>query len=409
MKQMIFKSIFISFLVIKLSLIADPVFTATDRLVQEPNSEIFKALRSKKIALVSNHTAIDAKGRHTIECLKNWKYFGGLQALFAPEHGFLGLEYAGEEVLDSKRAKIPIYSLHGDQRRPTKEQLKGVEAIVFDMQDIGCRSYTFTSTLFYMMEEAAKASIPVVVFDRPNPLGGRFIDGPMLEEPFRSFVSYLNIPFCHGMTIGELALYFNQEYKINCQLTVIPMKGWKREMSFEETGLLWIPTSPNIPESTTPFFYATTGLLGELKLVNIGIGYTLPFKIVGAPWISGENFANTLNRQGIAGVFFRPFSFRPFYGRYKNEDCQGVLIIITDKAVYRPFVVFSHIVSTLKTLYPDQFKIDLTKDSLFCKAVGTEEILKIMKQKGPVAWKFRSVHAKQRDQFLDKRKAYLLY
>ena len=200
-----------------------------------------------------------------------------LVCVFAPEHGLTGEEFAGGHVQNLKTERgVPVYSLHGDTRRPTKEMLKGLDVIVYDIQDIGCRSYTFASTLFFVMEEAAKKGIDLVVLDRPNPMGGKISDGPMLDEKYRSFVGYVNVPYCHGMTIGELSRFFNDEYKVGCSLTVVPMRGWKRGMRFEETGLAWIPTSPNIPEPSSPFFYPATGILGELPLVTIGIGGPMP-------------------------------------------------------------------------------------------------------------------------------------
>jgi len=184
--------------------------------------------------------------------------------------------------------------------------------LLFDVQDIGTRSYTFISTLFYCMEEAAKASIPFIVLDRPNPMGGIVVDGPLLDEEWRSFLGYIKVPYCHGMTIAELALFFNEEYKVGCKLTVIPMRGWKRTMVFTQTGLPWMPTSPQIPEADTPFFYPATGLIGHCSIVNIGIGYTLPFKLVGAPWVEAEKFADALNQQKLPGVYFSLFITVPF-------------------------------------------------------------------------------------------------
>ena len=200
-----------------------------------------------------------------------------LKALFSPEHGLTGLAYSWEKVKDHKEDGIPVYSLHGETRRPTAAMLKDLDVLIYDIQDIGVRPYTYISTLFYSMEEAAKRHMQFVVLDRPNPINGHMIDGPMLEEQWRSYIGYINIPYCHGMTIGELAEYFNAEYKIGCNLKVVAMEGWSRDMTFKDTGLHWVPTSPHIPEAETPLFFATTGLIGELNIVNIGIGYTLPF------------------------------------------------------------------------------------------------------------------------------------
>ena len=213
--------------------------------------------------------------------------------------------------------------------------LKDVDILIYDIQDIGSRSYTYITTLFYVMEEAAKAQIPLIVLDRPNPINGLLVEGPMLNERWRSFIGYVNVPYCHGMTVGELALFFNAEYQIGCKLEVIQMQGWKRWMHFEDTGLAWVPTSPHIPEADTPLFYASTGIIGELGIVSIGIGYSLPFKVVGAPWIRAQEFATAMNAQRLPGVHFMPYHFKPFYGLYKEKQCQGVLIRITDPHVFK--------------------------------------------------------------------------
>lgn len=372
-------------------------------------------LRSKKIGLITNHTAIDSQGQTTIELFKknakNYNY--SLIALFAPEHGLTGIHHAGATFGNQHDADgIPIFSLHGSTRRPTSDMLKDISLLVYDIQDIGSRPYTYTSTLFYAMEEAAKARIPLVVLDRPNPLGGLLVDGPMLEEEWRSFLGYINIPYCHGLTIGELAQYFNGEYHVGCDLLVIPMHGWKRHMTFKDTGLTWIPTSPQIPDSETAFYFPTTGLLGELRIVNIGIGYTLPFKVIGAPWIQAEQFAQQLNAQNFPGVRFQPFHYTPFFGRFSGQVCHGVLILITDPSSFLPVTTQYLIIGILKSLYPTQFQKGLMEESnqrieLFNKASGTPEILRILKEEPYVIWKLRALHQKERTQYLNKRIPYL--
>ncbi len=234
-----------------------------------------KLLEGKRVALVTNHTGVNKDLVPTVSLLKPKL---NLVALFSPEHGPDGSGYAWEKVLDKTSPdQIPIYSLHGKTRYPTDEMLQGIDTIIYDIQDIGVRSYTYATTLFYIMETAAKKQIPVIVLDRPNPINGMIVDGCMLDEKWRSYIGYINVPYCHGMTVGELAKLFNVEYKIGCQLTVIPMRGWKRDMSYKDTGLDWIPTSPHIPEADTPLFYASTGLIGDIAKVSHGVGYTLPF------------------------------------------------------------------------------------------------------------------------------------
>lgn len=380
------------------------------------NREFESILRGKRIGLITNHTAVNSHLKTTHELIKSQasKYNYTLSALFAPEHGLTGTQYAGEKVLEEKDPDgIPIYSLHGDSRRPTKQMLQDLNLLIYDVQDIGSRSYTYISTLFYVMEEAAKYQIPVLVLDRPNPINGTTIDGPMLEEKWRSNVGYINVPYCHGMTIGELAQYFNEEYHIGCQLSVVPMRGWKRGMTFADTGLKWIPTSPNIPEASTAFFYPSTGIIGELQLVNIGVGYTLPFKIVGAPWIDASCFANHLNSQHFPGVFFYPFYFRPFFGKFAQEDCQGVLIMITNQAIYLPVSTQYLILGSLKSLYPKEFKKAFDAHTperltMIHKVNGTETVYQMLKNEKYIAWKLREFHHTERSAFAKKREKYLI-
>lgn len=335
-----------------------------------------------------------------------------IKALFSPEHGLNGQHYAWESVAHSQELGIPVYSLHGETRRPKPAMLKDLDIVIYDIQCTGVRAYTYPTTLFYMMEEAAKLGIEVIVLDRPNPINGLIVDGPMLEEKWRSYIGYINIPYCHGMTIGELARFFNDEYKVGCKLKVIPMKGWTREMSYRDTGLAWIPPSPNVPEPDTPFFCPSTGILGELGILNIGIGFTLPFKVVGAPWINAREFADKLNGQKLPGVHFQPYSFRPFWGLYKGVDCHGILIQITDAQAYRPLSVQFLILGMLKSLYPKEFMkqlVDSPKKDLFCKANGTEKVYEILVKEKYPAWKLIELNKTERDAFLEIRKKYLLY
>jgi uncharacterized protein YbbC (DUF1343 family) len=382
-----------------------------DRVFSPPYND---SLKGKKIGLITNQTGVNSKLQSTIDLFYSQQKACSfeLKALFGPEHGLFGDIYADNPIASSISVHgIPIHSLYGTTRRPTAEMLKGITLLVFDIQDIGSRSYTYISTLFYCMEEAAKQKIPVLVLDRPNPINGLTVDGPMLEDAFRTFVGYINVPYCHGMTIGELARYFNSEYKVGCTLLVVPMKGWKRSMSFSETGLHWIPSSPYVPEATTCHFYPVTGLLGEMQLVSIGIGYTLPFKVVGAPWIQAERFADALNNQKIAGVVFHPTRFKPFAGKFSQKQCQGVTIVITDKHKFLPVTTFYAIISTLKELYPKQVEeavaaVEKNPQSFF-KCCGTKALLaKTAKEKKPYL-ALKETHALERQKFLEKRTGYL--
>lgn len=397
------------FLLCPILLWSAPVKLGIDRFFEEGQGVIVK---KKRVGLVTNHTGVDSELCTTVEIFKkNAK----LVAIFTPEHGLSGAARANEKVEGEKdKDGVKVFSLHGAHRRPTDEMLKDVDILVYDIQEIGCRSYTYISTLFYVMEEAAKKKIAVVILDRPNPMGGLIVDGPMLEEKWRSFMGYVNVPYCHGMTVGELARFFNEEYKIGCTLHVIPMTGWKREMSYRETGLSWIPTSPYIPEADTPFYYASTGILGALSIVNIGIGYTLPFKVVGAPWIEAEDFATKLNAQNLPGVKFLPFHYRPFYGKFKGLQCEGVKIVITDTHKYRPLAVQYMLIGMIKSLYPIQFRTQMSQFSdkdkiLFSKVNGSDEILKIIQKEPYIAWKLIGYDKDARGEFMETRKKYLMY
>lgn len=373
--------------------------------------EISNEIKEKNIGLIVNQTSMNQKLESTINLFVKNGF--KVKALFTPEHGLFGAVEAGEKVTNSTYLSIPVHSLYGETRRPTAKMLEGIDVLIFDIQDIGVRSYTYASTLFYVMEEAAKLKKTLIVLDRPNPLTGMLVDGMMLEAEFRSFVGYINVPYCHGLTIGELALFFNQEYSIGIDLKVVPMKGWRRSMSFQDTKLPWIPCSPYIPESDTPYYYATTGLIGELGLASIGIGYTLPFKMLGAPWIDADSFASHLNSQRLPGVKFIPTHYKPFYGQYKGQVCHGVLIKILDPRHYKPATTQMMLLGLLKSLYPKAFQDAISKVSknskdLFCKCSGTKQILHILEKEKYASWKLIGFQADERDAFVQKRKKYLI-
>ncbi|NGX63511.1 MAG: hypothetical protein KR126chlam6_00923, partial [Candidatus Anoxychlamydiales bacterium] len=394
------------------SVLAEPkVDLGIDLFFKDGNE---KLIENKKVALLINHTSVDKNLKPTLEIFKERAKNYKITKLFSPEHGLNGKAFAGEKVGDSKNQKIEVVSLHGATKRPTEKMLNDVDVIIYDIQEIGCRAYTYASTLYYVMEEAAKRKIKVIVLDRPNPINGIISDGPMLDDEYRSFLGYINVPYCHGMTIGELSSFFNSEYKVQCDLTVIKMRGWKREMSFSDTGLNWVPTSPNIPEADTPLYSATTGILGELEIVSIGIGYTLPFKIVGAPWIDANLFAKHLNDQKLLGVKFIPFYFRPFYGAYRGKDCQGVKIVITDKTKYKPVSVQYLLIGMLKSLYPEKVKEKLNTQSeskikTFCLVNGNKKIYDFLLNEKYPAWKMIKFQEEKIKEFKENRKKYLLY
>ena len=316
----------------------------------------FKQLSGLRVGLITNHTGRDRSGRATIDVLHKAPGVK-LVALFSPEHGIRGL--ADDKVSDSKdeQTGLPVYSLYGETRRPKPEQLKDVDALVFDIQDIGARFYTYISTLGYVMEEAAKVKIPVFVLDRPNPITGAEVEGPVGDADKPSFTAYHTIPVRHGMTIGELGQLFNEQRNIGCDLRVIKMNGWRRSMWLDETNLTWVNPSPNMRSLTEATLYPGVGLL-ETTNVSVGRGTDTPFEVVGAPWIDGPRLAAHLNAQRIAGVRFVPVRFTPKASVFKDEQCGGINIIITDRARFRPVMNGMEIAVALRKLYPADWKID---------------------------------------------------
>lgn len=316
----------------------------------------FKQLAGMKIGLVTNHTGRDRSGAATIDVLSKAP---GVQllALFSPEHGIRGL--ADERVSDSKdeQTGLPIYSLYGETRRPKPDQLKDLDALVFDIQDIGARFYTYTTTLGYVMEEAAKVRIPVFVLDRPNPIGGIDVEGPLADADKLSFTAYHSVPVRHGMTLGELAQLYNQERKIGCDLRVIKMDGWRRATWFDATNLVWINPSPNMRSLTEATLYPGIGLL-ETTNVSVGRGTDTPFEVIGAPWIDGQKLADYLNRRHIPGVRFIPLKFTPNASVFKDKECGGINIIISDRARFSPLQTGIELAVALRRLYPNDWKVD---------------------------------------------------
>jgi uncharacterized protein YbbC (DUF1343 family) len=318
----------------------------------------FKQLAGMRIGLVTNHTGRNREGRQTIDVLNK---ASGVKvvALFSPEHGIRGL--ADENISDSKDEStgLPIYSLYGDgeMRRPKPEQLKNLDAVVFDIQDVGARFYTYISTLGYLMEEAAKAKLPVFVLDRPNPIGGVDVEGPVADSDKLSFISYHTIPTRHGLTIGELAQLFNKQRNIGADVRVIKMDGWRRSMWFDETNLTWVNPSPNMRSLTEATLYPGVGLL-ETTNVSVGRGTDTPFEVVGAPWIQGDKLAEYLNQRAIPGVRFVPLRFTPRASVFKDQECGGVNIVITDRGAFRPLLTGIEMAVALRKLYANEWQVD---------------------------------------------------
>lgn len=316
----------------------------------------FKQLAGLRVGLVTNHTGRDRAGRQTIDVLREAQNVK-LVALFAPEHGIRGER--DEKVSDTKDEKtgLPIYSLYGETRRPKPEQLKDLDAIVYDIQDVGARFYTYISTLGYVLEEAAKAHLPVFVLDRPNPIGGIEIEGAVADADKLSFTAYDTIPVRHGMTVGELARLYNDERKLGCDVRVVEMEGWRRAMWFDATNLTWVNPSPNMRSLTEASLYPGVGLL-ETTNVSVGRGTDTPFELVGAPWLDGQRLAAYLNERRIPGVRFVPVRFTPTASVFKGEECGGVNIVVADRAQFHAVQAGLEIAVALRKLFPTDWKVD---------------------------------------------------
>ena len=342
----------------------------------------FGILKGKRVGLVTNPTGVDSQLRSTVDILFNAPDVK-LVALYGPEHGVRGEFTAGEYVESETDPStgLPVYSLYGKTRKPSPEMLKGIDMLVYDIQDIGSRSYTFISTLGLLMEAAAENGIPLVVLDRPNPLGGIRMEGAVTRPGFFSFVSQFAIPYIHGMTVGELAMFLNGERMLAngvvCGLQVVKMSGWTRTMHFGETGLPWVPSSPQVPHRDTPLYYPATGIAGELYAVSIGVGYTIPFQTFAAPWINADSLASGLNRLKLPGVIFRPIHYKPYFSTLEGKMVHGVQIHITDPSTAPLTLLQFYIMQEAHRLWPDKniFEMcDRSRFSMFDKVCGTDSI-----------------------------------
>jgi uncharacterized protein YbbC (DUF1343 family) len=344
----------------------------------------FSILNGKRVGLITNQTGVNKKLELTIDIFKRAKNFK-LVSVFAPEHGVKGLVGAGQ-LFDSfydSTDGIMYYALYGKTSKPTKQMLSNIDVLVYDIQDIGVRSYTYISTLGLALEAAGENNVEFVVLDRPNPLGGYRIEGNVVEDEFKSFVSQFEIPYVYGLTCGELATILNEKKSIGnktkCKLTVVKMKGWKRWMKFQDTDLVWVPTSPNVPQKETPFYLVATGVLGELLAFNIGISYTLPFEVIAQEWINADTLAKKLNDLKLKGVLFRPISFKPNYGDWKDKIMNGVQIHITDFDKVNLLEIQFYFLQVHHKLYPDKNPFEMcnaNRLNMFDKVMGTDKIRK---------------------------------
>src|SRR6266704_476447 len=361
----------------------------------------FKQLNGMRIGLVTNQTGRDAAGRSTIDILfkaPNVK----LVALFSPEHGIRGV--ADEKVSDTKdeQTSLPIYSLYGETRRPKPEQLKDLDALVYDIQDVGARFYTYITTLGYVLEEGAKVKLPVFVLDRPNPINGIDVEGPLADQDKLSFIAYHTVPVRHGLTVGELARLYDEERHIGADLRVIKMENWRRAMWFDATGLVWINPSPNMRSLTEAALYPGVGLL-EATNLSVGRGTDTPFEVVGAPWLEPEGLVDALNRLELRGVRFEPVRFAPTADQYAQVQCGGVRLVVTDRNAIRPVTVALALARELRVRHRDEFRPENIQNLLVNR---------------PTMWAFLSGQSldrlltwadADRSSFLNRRASYLMY
>ena len=376
----------------------------------------FRCLEGKRVGLITNPTGVDNELRSTIDILHEAPNVN-LVALYGPEHGVRGDVHAGDHVSDQRdpATGLPVYSLYGKTRKATPEMLKDIDVLVYDIQDIGCRSFTYISTLGLAMEAAAENGKELIVLDRPNPLGGLKVEGNLVEDDCISFVSQFKIPYVYGLTCGELALMLNGERMLTdgaqCKLTVIKMKGWKRRMDYSATGLQWIPSSPHIPHPHTAYFYPVSGILGELGYMSIGVGYTIPFQMFAAPWAEADKLADALNALQVPGVIFRPIHLKPFYSVGKGEQLQGVQVHITDYAKAPLSPIQFLVMQEVARLWPERAVFDHAdkgRFSMFDKVCGSHQIRERFSQNN--RWEdIRPYWEKDVENFRQLSKKYYLY
>ncbi len=365
---------------------------ASAKVTVKPGIEVlrergFEGLQGKRVGLVTNPSGVDRYLNSTVDILFNAPGVE-LVALYGPEHGVRGDVYAGGKVADTIDAAtgLPVHSLYGATRKPTPQMLEGIDVMVYDIQDVGARSYTFISTLGLVMEACAAKGIEVMVLDRPNPLGGNKIEGCYVEQPFNSFVSQYRIPYIYGLTVGELAVMINEEglnrgqlgnqAPVKCKLTVIPMEGWERDMLYEDTGLPWVLPSPNIPFKDTPMYYSAAGICGELYgFMDIGIGYTLPFQVFGATWLDPDKLKTRLESYDLPGISFRTIWYKPIAGSRKGELVKGLQYFFTDYENARVTETQFYVMQAVAELYPDKKAFEIISGyGLFDKVCGTDYV-----------------------------------
>jgi len=377
-----------------------PVLLGIDVL----ESQGFASLQGKQVGLITNQTGVDSRGRSTADILARAPGVK-LVALFSPEHGIRGTREAGELVGDTidSRLHLPVYSLYGSVQKPSPEMLNAIEVLVFDMQDVGARFYTYLTTMGMAMETASQRGIGFVVLDRPNPAGG-YVEGQVLDPRIQHFTAYYQIPVRHGFTAGELAGWYNQTHKLNVSLTVIPLKNWKRDMLWDQTGLPFVSPSPNIRNPTAALLYSGIGMF-EATNISVGRGTESPFELFGAPWMDGKILAKRLNDLALPGLHFTPVQFTPTADVYKGELCAGVRIHIRDEAAVRPIDLFVYIACLVRELWPKEFQ---PRWDEVARVTGSQDFEHLYVQNKPPE-DILAVFHKDAAEFVKTRDPYLLY
>lgn len=374
-------------------------------------------VQNKRVALLTHVGAVNGEFQYTHVLLHNHPRIH-LTLLFSPEHGIYGIAQDMESVSSATDplTGLPVVSLYGtrpESLKPKPEHLDQFDVLVCDLQDVGTRYYTYVYTLAHCLEACGKTQKKVIVLDRPNPLGGVAVEGNLLKSDFASFVGMYPLPVRHGMTIGELARYFNDTQKFGCELEVIPMNGWRREMTFDQTGLVWSPPSPNMPTLETAFVYPGMCLI-EATEISEGRGTTRPFEWVGAPFIHAGTLANELNRLSLNGVTFRPIHFIPNFQKHAGEECAGVHVQVTDRNTFKPYETGLHLIKTIHQLYLDQFKwrmdpYEFVADTLAIDLLtGCDTFRNCLEKNAPLA-DWMSSWNDELKKFKEIRKEHLLY
>lgn len=376
----------------------------------------FEGLKGKRVGLITNPTGVDNKLKSTIDILHQADGVE-LVGLYSPEHGVRGDVHAGDHVKTyvDPATGVTVYSIYGKNHKPSADQLKDVDVLVYDIQDNGCRSYTFISTMGEAMEACAELGKKFMVLDRPNPVGGHKVEGNIVEDSCVSFVSRFPIPYLYGLTPGELALYLNDNSLlangVKADLTVVPMEGWTRDMSFAQTGMPWVLPSPHIPTPEAAVNYPMSGILGELGVMSIGVGYTLPFKLFCADYIDAAELSNRLNALKLPGLIFRPIHIKPFYAFGKGDNLQGVEVYVTDVQAAPLTLTQFYVMQELAQMYPDRKAFDLAEKSrlnMFDKVCGSKEIRKLFSKNYRVD-DMKAYWEKDNDSFRHASKKYYLY